>query len=164
MYYMTEILGIIALIVALYVSIYIYKRMLNVGHAIIDGFTAAVEYKYKNSDLPVLVDTNAAPNNRLSNLLNVPTFPETGNTDGILSNHGSAEVWKFHAPQRLGSYAQITNNNKYPTNPDNGTCMYASMCGTLYDDRVKPRENNTPPSSDKVRIGYFDTNTANLTL
>jgi hypothetical protein len=61
----------------------------------------------------------------------------------------------------LGSYAQITNNIRYPDNPDDGTCTPASMCGALYHDKntgnnfVKP----LPPVNPNcgTRVGYFTT-------
>ena len=85
------------------------------------------------------------------------TYPITGR-NGI-SNNGSADIWWHYPIFKLGSYAQITNNLKYPNNPDEGTCMPASMCGDLYHEKhiknnyIKPLSSINPNCS--TRIGYF---------
>lgn len=85
------------------------------------------------------------------------TYPITGR-NGI-SNNGSADIWWHYPIFKLGSYAQITNNLKYPNNPDEGTCMPASMCGVLYHEKhiktnyIKPLPPINPNCS--TRIGYF---------
>ena len=60
----------------------------------------------------------------------------------------------------LGSYAQTTNNNKYPINPDIlESCTPASMCNALYKDiNGKEIQTQLPPVSENggVRVGYFD--------
>ena len=39
----------------------------------------------------------------------------------------------FHEPvYALGSYAQVTNNVRYPSSPDNGSCTPPSFCGSFY--------------------------------
>lgn len=85
------------------------------------------------------------------------TYPITGR-NGI-SNNGSADIWWHYPIFQLGSYAQITNNLKYPNNPDEGTCMPASMCGTLYHEKhIKENYvNPIPPINPDCtrRIGYF---------
>jgi hypothetical protein len=53
-----------------------------------------------------------------------------------ISNNDSNDIWWNFPIFKLGSYAQITNNIKYPDNPDEGTCMPASMCGALYKSKV----------------------------
>lgn len=80
-----------------------------------------------------------------------------------LSNNTSDDIWWHYPVFKLGSYKQITNNIKYPNNPDEGTCMPASMCGALYKDKhigtntFKP----LPPVNPECgkRVGYFNTNT-----
>jgi hypothetical protein len=52
-----------------------------------------------------------------------------------ISNNGSNDIWRNYPIFKLGSYDQITNNIKYPDNPDEGTCMPASMCGALYQPK-----------------------------
>jgi hypothetical protein len=77
-----------------------------------------------------------------------------------ISNNTSSDIWWHYPIFTLGSYNQITNNIKYPDNPDEGTCMPASMCGALYDEKhintnyieqLPPLEPN-----NRKRVGYFD--------
>lgn len=96
-----------------------------------------------------------------------------------ISNNGSNDIWWNFPIFQLGSYAQITNNIRYPDNPDEGTCMPASMCGALYQPKeiLGPHdygvnENDGPlqlnsnyvkplPPVDPntgTRVGYFTTN------
>lgn len=87
-------------------------------------------------------------------------YPAIGKNE--LTNNNASDIWTEYPIQLLGSYAQTTNNVRYPDNPDNGTCMPASMCGAFYrnkqigDNSVKP----LPPVPDDVgtRVGYFVTN------
>jgi len=87
------------------------------------------------------------------------TYPPIGKNQ--LSNNTSNDIWMDYPIVSLGSYDQITNNIKYPDNPDEGTCMPASMCGALYYDKnigknyVKP----LPPVNTDcgTRVGYFTT-------
>lgn len=89
------------------------------------------------------------------------TYPAIG--ENKLSNNTSSDIWWHYPIFELGSYKQITNNIRYPYNPDEGTCMPASMCGALYHD-TKIASNyikQLPPvnTDSGTRIGYFDTNT-----
>ena len=61
------------------------------------------------------------------------TYPITGR-NGI-SNDGANDIWWHYPIFEVGSYKQITNNVRYPHNPDEGTCMPASMCGALYRNK-----------------------------
>ena len=78
-----------------------------------------------------------------------------------LSNNTSNDIWWHYPIFKLGSYDQITNNIKYPNNPDEGTCMPSSMCNTLYYNKNLGSNyiKQLPPinSINKTRIGYFDT-------
>jgi hypothetical protein len=87
------------------------------------------------------------------------TYPPIGKNE--LSNDTAADIWRKYPVFPLGSYDQITNNIRYPSNPDEGTCMPASMCGALYHDKnmgsnyVEPLPPVNPNCGN--RIGYFDT-------
>lgn len=78
-----------------------------------------------------------------------------------ISDNTSNDIWWHYPIFKLGSYSQITNNIKYPNNPDEGTCMPASMCGALYhsketgDNSVKILPPINPDQG--TRIGYFTT-------
>ena len=61
------------------------------------------------------------------------TYPAIGKNE--ISNDTANDIWQDYPIFQLGSYEQITNNIKYPDNPDNGRCMPSSMCGALYHDK-----------------------------
>jgi hypothetical protein len=85
----------------------------------------------------------------------------SGNTE--ISSNTAADIWQYYPIFNVGSYTQITNNLKYPINPDNGKCMPASMCETLYLDRITGPPNEISPlppvsiSPDfpSVRVNYY---------
>lgn len=88
------------------------------------------------------------------------TYPPIGKNQ--ISNNTANDIWMYYPIFTLGSYAQITNNIRYPDNPDEGTCTPASMCGALYHDKnignnyIKPLPPVNPLCG--TRIGYFTTN------
>ena len=88
------------------------------------------------------------------------TYPITGR-NGI-SNDGASDIWWHYTIFEVGSYKQITNNVRYPHNPDEGTCMPASMCGALYRNKKIGSNIVTPlPPVNPMcgtRVGYFSTN------
>jgi hypothetical protein len=94
-----------------------------------------------------------------TNVLVQDTYPPIGKNQ--ISNNTANDIWMDYPIFSLGSYAQITNNIRYPDNPDDGTCTPASMCGALYHDKntgnnfVKP----LPPVNPNcgTRVGYFTT-------
>jgi hypothetical protein len=87
------------------------------------------------------------------------TYPPIGKNQ--ISNDSASDIWQYYPIFQLGSYDQITNNIRYPDNPDEGTCMPASMCGALYHDKktgdnyVKPLPPVNPDCG--TRVGYFTT-------
>ena len=91
------------------------------------------------------------------------TYPAIGKN--AISNNNANDIWWHYPIFKLGSYKQFTNNIRYPDTPDEGTCMPASMCGALYNEKflksnyIEP----LPPLNPEcgTRVGYFDT-TANL--
>jgi hypothetical protein len=87
------------------------------------------------------------------------TYPITGK-NGV-SNDGSNKIWWHYPIFEVGSYKQITNNIRYPYNPDTGRCMPANFCGALYKDKHL-KSNYTeqlPPVNPTAgtRVGYFTT-------
>ena len=85
------------------------------------------------------------------------TYPPIGKNE--LSNDTAADIWTKYPIFELGSYDQITNNIQYPPNPDEGTCMPASMCGALYHDKIIGSnyvELLPPVPNNGTRVGYFD--------
>lgn len=94
-----------------------------------------------------------------NNVLVQDFYPRTNN-NGI-SNNTASDIWWHYPVFQLGSYKQITNNIKYSNNPDEGTCMPASMCGALYHEKQEKTNYVTPlpPVNPEcgTRVGYFST-------
>ena len=88
------------------------------------------------------------------------TYPSIGKNE--ISNNSANDIWWHYPIFELGSYKQITNNIRYPDNPDEGTCMPASMCGALYHNKTTGENvvQQLPPLNPDcgTRVGYFDTN------
>jgi hypothetical protein len=88
------------------------------------------------------------------------TYPPIGKNQ--ISNDGANDIWWHYPTFELGSYAQITNNIRYPDNPDIGRCTPASMCGALYHEKnigsnyINPLPAVNPDCG--TRVGYFTTN------
>jgi hypothetical protein len=88
------------------------------------------------------------------------TYPITGK-NGV-SKYGANKMWWHYPIFEVGSYKQITNNLRYPNNPDTGRCMPAELCGTLYKEKqlksnyIEPLPPVDPKSG--TRVGYFTTN------
>lgn len=82
---------------------------------------------------------------------------------GTISNNDANRIWRNYPIFELGSYAQVTNNIRFPDNPDEGTCMPASMCGAMYHKKTYLPECNAPPSNDKTRVGFFSTDETIIT-
>jgi hypothetical protein len=81
---------------------------------------------------------------------------------GKLGNSDSNKSWNNYPTFKIGSYEQITNNIRYPNNPDIGKCSPISMCNVLYGNRQQKNNNyeySTPPESGKLRVGFFNTYT-----
>ena len=87
------------------------------------------------------------------------SYPISGK-NGV-SNHGESDIWWHYPIFKVGSYAQITNNLKYPNNPDNGTCSRSEFCGALYNNRQIESNISKPlPPVEPTcgaRINYYST-------
>lgn len=87
------------------------------------------------------------------------TYPPIGGNQ--ISNNTSNDIWWHFPTFTLGSYKQITNHIRYPNNPDEGTCMPASMCGALYKEKSTGDNyiKQLPPVNPEegTRVGYFTT-------
>ena len=99
------------------------------------------------------------------NVLVQDTFPITGINS--VSDKQSADIWWQYPIFKVGSYTQITNNIRYPRNPDTGNCMPAEFCDALYKNRRNPTNIVTPlppvQPSGGARVGYYNTDeTMNL--
>jgi len=107
---------------------------------------------------------NLAINNKypnvLDNVLLTGDYPSTGK-NGVSTNSAST-IWWHYPIFEVGSYAQITNNIKYPNNPDDGQCMPAEFCGALYKKKPNMPTNyveplNPVPESTYARVNYYNT-------
>jgi len=98
--------------------------------------------------------------NHASNDIKFIIAPHTIDKNQI-SDKTAYDMWWHYPVFKLGSYDQITNNIRYPPNPDEGTCLPASMCGALYHDKIIGSNyvKQLPPVNPDCgnRIGYFDT-------
>ena len=83
------------------------------------------------------------------------TYPSIGKNQ--LSDNTASDIWWHYPIFTLGSYKQITNNIRYPNNPDEGTCMPASMCGALYHKKKHESIHTAPLNNDQPRVGFFNT-------
>jgi hypothetical protein len=109
-----------------------------------------------------------------TNLLVEDSFPITGN-NGV-SKEGADDIWWRYPIFEVGSFTQITNNLRFPSNPDTGKCMPANFCGALYKDAkhvsnvakiLKPVDVNSPGArvnfyTTKDNLLTFRTNEANV--
>ena len=87
------------------------------------------------------------------------TYPAIGKNQ--VSNKSANTIWQEYPVFELGSYAQVTNNIRYPDNPDNGRCTPATFCNALYENKNIGSNQVTqlPPLNPEcgTRVGYFDT-------
>jgi len=84
-------------------------------------------------------------------------FPLIGKNETSRNNY--SDIWWHYPIFKVGSYKQITNNIRYPDNPDDGTCIRADFCGALYHNK-KNKSNITLPlcpaeEGPGARVGYF---------
>ena len=88
------------------------------------------------------------------------TYPITG-INGV-SDESANEMWWRYPTFRVGSYKQMTNNIRYPYNPDVARCTPANFCYALYKDKKLGSNIITPlPPVNPTcgtRVGYFSTN------
>ncbi len=126
----------------------IIPALFNISSFLKEGFST---YNLANTqgDYPAITDTRM-----------LTFYPSTGRLG--ISNNEAQDIWWHYPMFRVGSYKQITNNIKYPNNPDTGKCTPASMCGALYKEKqvysnyVEP----LPPVAENCsgsRVNYYYT-------
>ena len=87
-------------------------------------------------------------------------YPATG--EKIIGDNQEQKMWWHYPIFEVGSYKQITNNIRYPNDPDDGGCMPAEFCGTLYKE-YQPQMNEAvvlqevPLSCNGARVNYYNT-------
>ena len=100
-----------------------------------------------------------------NNVLVQDTYPITG-INGVSDESGSKMWWRYPIFE-VGSFKQMTNNIRYPYNPDDARCTAADFCYALYKNKKIGSNIVTPlppvdPNSG-TRVGYFATSD-NLTM
>lgn len=73
-------------------------------------------------------------------------------------NQNTQNIWKDYPVFSSSSYAQRTNNVKYWSTPNNGTCSRAEFCGSMYANKkitIPPPPTPVPFDSDRVRVNYY---------
>jgi len=142
------IISAILLIILVIISLSI-KMHKNINY--LEGFQSSSDLYYGN--LGVNKDSN-------ENILLKDSYP-LKNRIGV-SNDTANKIWWHYPTFEVGSYAQITNNLKYPNNPDIGRCTATEFCGSIYEEKQKKSNYIEPlPPIDPncgTRIGYFNTN------
>ena len=94
-----------------------------------------------------------------TNVLVQDTYPITGINS--VSDQTAEKMWWRYPIFAVGSFKQMTNNIRYPNNPDDATCTAADFCYALYKDKkigsniIKPLPPVDPNSG--TRVGYFAT-------
>jgi len=95
----------------------------------------------------------------LNNVLVEDVYP-IHSKSGVSEKSGH-DIWWHYPIFEVGSYKQITNNLKYPNNPDDGRCMPAEFCGALYKNHQDHSNVSTvlPPvdMNSGLRINYYTT-------
>jgi hypothetical protein len=134
------------------VAIFLIMAAAFVYNVIVGNTSIPTPYSEAEGFVPLLPGSTS----NTSHLLEY--YPNLDPT-GKLGDKGASQLWQEYPIFQVGSYAQITNNIRYPINPDDGQCTPDSMCNVLYGDRethVPPIE---PPGAGKVRVNFYTTNT-----
>ena len=78
-----------------------------------------------------------------------------------VSDKNYSDIWWEYPIFSEGSYAQITNNIRYPNNPDNGTAIGAEFSNAFYKNKKHKTNYSKPlgpvPFSSGMRVGYYRT-------
>lgn len=104
-------------------------------------------------------DNTYTPKDPTENLLLKGSYPLKDKID--VSDDTANKIWWHYPTFEVGSYAQITNNLKYPNNPDIGRCTATEFCGSIYREQQEKSNYIEPlPPIDPncgTRVGYFST-------
>lgn len=149
-----------------YIQIYIMNKMVYNGYSgmlflfiilciAVIGSLVSKEGFSNNHNLQ-----NAAPYSKSKRRQDgriLDSYPATNNRN-VNSNQYN-DIWWYLPIFKVGSFAQITNNLRYRKNPDNGRCIDANFCGTLYkDDMVQSNivKQLPPVTQGGVRVNYYN--------
>lgn len=138
-----------------------FNIVILVAIIIIIAYLAGMFLKYTSRDgySNYNLDNPGAFPKSLDGPLLTDEYPFTGHK--YVSNDNYSDIWWHYPIFREGSYAQITNNLRYYKNPDEGTCVRAEFCGTLYKDKKNKSNIVLPlppaPEGPGPRVGYYRT-------
>jgi hypothetical protein len=78
------------------------------------------------------------------------------NTKNVNNLNVSDEWWRYPT-FKVGSFTQITNNIKYPNNPDTSNCTPIDVCGIYNNYQEKSNISVPLPEADSQgrRINYY---------
>jgi len=147
-------MGKIFIIVVLLILILVFALNVNLFQKKMEGFKGASCCTNLGSDNNYFM--NPTPNDDILLKDSYPLKEKIG-----VSNDTANKIWWHYPTFEVGSYAQITNNLKYPNNPDVGRCTATEFCGSIYDEYQKKSNYIKPlPPIDPncgTRVGYFTT-------
>ena len=131
--------------------------LLAVGPPVFSKITESL--KVKRKDGFTLGGTDGIYPCSQTDVLVQDTYPITGVNS--VSDQTADKMWTKYPIFELGSFKQMTNNIRYPNNPDDGRCTPANFCYALYKDKDLGSNVVTPlppvdPNSG-TRVGYFAT-------
>ena len=138
---------ILFMIIGLLALLYALKLKQNQVGSLLESFVGhdlAKDNQYPDTEDKVLLDGD------------YPTLNKKG-----VSTNTVETIWQNYPIFQVGSYAQVTNNIRYPLNPDDGQCRPAEFCGALYGDKTGQPKTNVVlppvPESPFARVGYYNT-------
>jgi hypothetical protein len=147
-------MGKTIIIVVLLILILVFALYVNLSNNKIEGFKNSSCCTNLGSDNNSFI--NPTPNDDILLKDSYPLKEKIG-----VSNDTANKIWWHYPTFEVGSYAQITNNLKYPNNPDVGRCTATEFCGSIYDEYQKKSNYIKPlPPIDPncgTRVGYFTT-------
>ena len=74
-----------------------------------------------------------------------------------LSHVGSEQLYQEQPKSIMSSYAQVTNNKHYWSNPNDGTCSPADFCDSIYNDKkLKVHPLVPAPAEHPTRVNYYN--------
>ena len=131
--------------------------LLEVGQPLFSKMTESL--KVKRKDGFTLGNTNGLYPCSQTDVLVQDTYPITGVNS--VSDQSADKMWWKYPIFEVGSFKQMTNNIRYPNNPDDARCTAANFCYALYKDKDMGSNVVTPlppvdPNSG-TRVGYFAT-------
>jgi hypothetical protein len=127
--------------------------------AVVPPIYSKMTESFKNKESFTLGGASGDYPSAQNDVLLQDTYPITG-INGVSDESGSKMWWRYPIFE-VGSFKQMTNNIRYPNNPDEARCTAADFCYALYKNKNMGSNIVTPlppvdPNSG-TRVGYFAT-------